>query len=99
MRINPQGLTDLLVRLDVRYGGERYEKRDMQLRVRQQFDALQKLDSGRVPWHIVDAAQSVEQVHKELLRIVQETTEKVNNGRPLGKMWQDGFVSLSMKDE
>lgn len=38
-----------------RYGGERYEKRDLQIRVRQRFAELQSLDekAGRVPWHVV----------------------------------------------
>ena len=39
----------------IRYGGERYEKRDLQIRVRQRFSELQSLDekAGRVPWHVV----------------------------------------------
>jgi hypothetical protein len=38
-----------------RYGGERYEKRDLQIRVRQRFSELQSLDekAGRVPWHVI----------------------------------------------
>jgi hypothetical protein len=38
-----------------RYGGERYEKRSLQMRVRSRFAELQHLDEkdGRVPWHVV----------------------------------------------
>ena len=38
-----------------RYGGERYEKKELQMRVRSRFAELQRLDEkdGRVPWHVV----------------------------------------------
>ena len=91
------------------YGNERYEKRDMQLRVRQQFAKLQAMDQQQernertldtkrhvVEWHVVNAAQSIEEVQEELATIVQETIAKVHGtedgiARPLGKMWCDGF--------
>ena len=51
-----------------RYGGERYEKRDLQMRVRKRFAELQSIDEkhGRVPWHVVDASQSIEEVKEKL---------------------------------
>lgn len=73
-----------------RFGGERYEKRDMQRRVRQRFAELQAADEGRVPWKIVSAAQSVEDVHADIWSIVVDTLEAIQQqGKPLGKMWQD----------
>jgi len=79
-----------------RYGGERYEKRDMQLRVREQFRALEKIDNGRIPWKVIDAAQSVEEVEADIWNVVCEVMENISNQeKPVGKMWQDGFYDLT----
>jgi len=78
------------------YGGERYEKRELQQRVRSRFTDLQNIDEaeGRVPWHIVDASQSIEEVQKNILTIVDETIQKLSDGKPLVKMWEDGIYTL-----
>jgi len=78
------------------YGGERYEKRDLQLRVRQRFSSLQRIDEteGRVPWHIVDASQSIEEVQENIWSIVNDTLQKVDDGKPLMKMWEEGDYEL-----
>lgn len=79
------------------YGGERYEKRDLQIRVRKRFAELQALDEeqGRVPWHVVDASQSIEEVTKELVTIVNETVERVGRETsPLRRMWEEGEYEL-----
>ena len=79
------------------YGGERYEKRDLQIRVRKRFAELQALDEkdGRVPWHVVDASQSIEDVTDELVRIVNETLERVDReSSPLKRMWEEGEYEL-----
>jgi hypothetical protein len=76
------------------YGQERYEKRDLQLRVRKQFEKLEKLDraEGRVPWHIVSAAQSVDDVRNDIWNIVQKTLAQVQSGTDtaVGKLWEEG---------
>jgi LAS superfamily LD-carboxypeptidase LdcB len=75
----------------VRYGEERYEKKEMQQRVRQRFSQLQAMDErdGQVPWYVVNAAQSIEEVQKEIKSIVEKTVERVNSEeRPLGILWQ-----------
>ena len=72
-----------------RYGGERYEKRDLQLRVRQRFSELQNEDEGRIPWHVIDAAQSVEAVTNDIVNIVNKVMEGVAQGKPLQKLWSD----------
>jgi dTMP kinase len=74
-----------------RFGQERYEKKEMQQRVRERFNQLQAMDErdGQVPWYVVDAAQSIEQVQKEINDIVEKTIEKVQKGKlPLGVLWQ-----------
>ena len=79
------------------YGGERYEKRDLQIRVRKRFAELQSLDEkhGRVPWHVVDASQSIEDVTAELSSIVNDIVEKVQKeSSALRRMWDDGEYEL-----
>lgn len=80
----------------LRYGGERYEKRELQLRVRQRFAELQAIDEAtqKIPWHIVDASQSIEDVQNQINTIVEETMERVKNGKPLYKMFDDGEYLL-----
>ena len=81
-----------------RYGEERYEKRDLQIRVRQQFEKLERLDkvNGRVPWYVVSAAQSIDAVQRDIWNIVLKTLARVKNGTgmTLGRLWDDGdYVS------
>jgi len=82
------------------YGGERYEKRDMQQRVREKFGELQKLDEARglVPWRVVNAAQTVEQVESNIWEIVSETVERCKD-KPVKKMWQEGDYDMSKHPE
>ena len=79
-----------------RYGGERYEKRDLQIRVRQRFAELQKMDEkqGQVPWHIIDASKTVEEVTVDIVSIVDATIKRVQEGKPLAKMWDEGDFVL-----
>lgn len=80
-----------------RYGGERYEKRELQIRVRQRFAELQSIDEkhGRVPWHVVDASQSIEEVKEKLAAIVTDTIERVQSdssgSAPLRRMWGEEY--------
>lgn len=95
-------ITSSLIDIARSYGGERYEKRDLQIRVRKRFAELQALDEkqGRVLWHVVDASQSIEDVTKELIAIVNETVDKVNKeSSPLKRMWEEGEYELpNLKD-
>lgn len=77
------------------YGGERYEKRDLQLRVRQRFNELQEADDGKIPWHMIDAAQSMEAVTEDIVKAVNKVLEDVSQGKPLQKLWSDGVIELS----
>jgi dTMP kinase len=73
------------------YGEERYENKDMQIRVRQRFADLQAVDekTGGVPWKVVNAEQSVEQVQADIWKIVQDTVEAAA-GESIRKLWMPG---------
>jgi hypothetical protein len=62
----------------------------MQLRVRERFSDLQKLDHGRVPWTIIDAAQSVEGAGRDIWKVASDTIERVGS-KPISKLWQEGY--------
>lgn len=47
-----------------------------------------------VPWHVIDAAQSIEQVQAEINTIVHDTMQRVAQGAPLRKMFQEGEYIL-----
>mmetsp|Transcript_18340 Transcript_18340/g.18594 ORF Transcript_18340/g.18594 Transcript_18340/m.18594 type:complete len:245 (-) Transcript_18340:541-1275(-) len=83
------------------YGNERYEKRDMQVRVRERFSQLQAIDEkdGRVPWYIIDASESIDKVETAIQKITHEILQKVNAGAPMRKMWEDGDYELPPQSE
>mmetsp|Transcript_874 Transcript_874/g.1526 ORF Transcript_874/g.1526 Transcript_874/m.1526 type:complete len:89 (-) Transcript_874:169-435(-) len=67
------------------------------MRVRQRFGELQSIDEkqGRVPWHVVDASQSIEEVKEKLVSIVADTLERVQReSAPLPRMWGEGEYEL-----
>jgi hypothetical protein len=69
----------------------------MQIRVRERFRALQKLDEGRIPWEIVDASQSIEDVGEDILAIAREAMERIEeDGKPLARMWEGGCYDLAI---
>ena len=69
--------------------------------MRERFAELQAKDEEhkRVPWHIVDASNSVEEVQKDINAIVERTLEKVQKGSPLYQMFQDGEYTLSIPEK
>ena len=79
------------------YGGERYEKKELQIRVRQRFAELQSIDEeqGRVPWHVVDASLSIDEVKAQIAKIATDTIERVQSeSAPLCRMWGEGEYEL-----
>jgi hypothetical protein len=63
----------------------------MQQRVRERFSQLQAMDQrdGQVPWYMVDAAQSIEDVQNDINDIVEKTVHKIQSEKtPLGLLWQ-----------
>lgn len=73
------------------FGEERYEKEEMQQRVRTVFDSLKLLDD--TPWHVVDASQSIEQVHNEIWALADATRLQVQQ-EPIRKLWESGEYDI-----
>lgn len=64
------------------FGQERYEKEEMQKRVRKNFQAMKTKS-----WSILDAKQSIEKLSEEIHEIAKRTIEEASN-KPLGKLWK-----------
>ena len=64
------------------FGTERYEKQDLQDRVRQLYAEMREHEDEREDIVIVDAGKSIEEVEEEILRIVKEA-KKQNEERVL----------------
>ena len=65
--------------------------------MRNRFGELQAIDEkqGRVPWHVVDASQSIEEVKEKLAKIVTDTVERVQtDNAPLNRMWGEGEYEM-----
>jgi len=68
----------------------------MQVKVRRIFDNLRFEDEGRIPWHVVDASGSVEDVQEKLRPIVLDTLNRVKiENLPLMKLWDEGIYDLN----
>ena len=79
------------------YGGEQYEKKELQIRVRQLYAELQSIDEeqGRVPWYVVDASLSIDEVKAQIAKIATDTIERVQSeSAPLCRMWGEGEYEL-----
>lgn len=66
------------------FGEERYETSAFQKTVQQKFEHLMKDPS--VNWQVIDASQSVEDVHKDIITRSLNTINKAQN-LPLGELW------------
>jgi hypothetical protein len=66
------------------------------MRVRDRFSELQALDlkNKKVDWHIVDASKTIEEVQSDINEIALKIIQKVNDGKALSKMFDDGEYSL-----
>ena len=65
---------------------------DFQTRVRARFAELQRLDSKEAtPWHVVNAAQTMDEVEGDVWKIVHSVLEAAvdKEQRPLGKLWEN----------
>ncbi|KAH7951529.1 hypothetical protein HPB52_010276 [Rhipicephalus sanguineus] len=73
--------------LDARdgFGDERYENAEFQAKVRANYDRLAALDSGTGRWVNVDATQSIETVHLNVLKAVLDAMSR--GVGDLGKLW------------
>ena len=63
------------------FGDERYEKKDMQLRVRENFLAMQGPN-----WHNVDASASMDEVEESIRLIALTVIEEVGNSE-VKELW------------
>jgi len=68
------------------YGEERYEKLEMQVRVREVFERIGK-EMGTGKWKTVDAGRTREEVEKDIWEKVSPLVEGVNE--PVGRLWSD----------
>ncbi|TNN74205.1 Thymidylate kinase [Liparis tanakae] len=67
------------------FGEERYETKVFQGVVQQKFEQLRKDPS--VNWQVIDASQSVEDVHKNITTHSLNTVEAAQN-LPVGELWK-----------
>lgn len=65
------------------YGAERYENIDFQAQVRAKFMDMKKADDlSPTPtprWRVLDACKSMEDIHQEIIQIVEETRSEVES--------------------
>uniref|UniRef100_A0A9L0TJ79 Thymidylate kinase n=2 Tax=Equus caballus TaxID=9796 RepID=A0A9L0TJ79_HORSE len=67
------------------FGRERYENRTFQESVSQRFHQL--MGDTTLNWKMVDASQSIEDVHKEIRELSEDTIQAAAQ-RPLGELWK-----------
>uniref|UniRef100_UPI00398F63E8 thymidylate kinase-like n=1 Tax=Pristiophorus japonicus TaxID=55135 RepID=UPI00398F63E8 len=67
------------------FGNERYENLAFQELVLEQFGELMKDES--LNWKVLDASQSIEDLHQEIISRVQKTIEKAGE-EPIGELWK-----------
>jgi len=71
------------------FGAERYEKKDFQEKVRESFLRLKAKDmgcAGAAPWHVINAAQSIDDLHAQIKALV-ERIEAEAADKPLQTLW------------
>ncbi|KAJ2516745.1 Thymidylate kinase [Coemansia sp. RSA 1939] len=65
------------------YGGEIYEKREMQIEVRVKFFSM--MDST---WSVVDAVKSPDEIHRQVVALTMKAIKKQEeNPAPISKLW------------
>ena len=73
------------------YGDERYETTEIQRSVRTMFDKLKDDDANAMPWTVVNADGTMEEVAAEIQKAVNKTLERVRaENPPIAKLWTDG---------
>ena len=61
------------------YGEERYEKEEMQRRVRGVFTQLQQDPKDPGDWRVIDASGTMEEVSDQIWSVVEPVLESVNH--------------------
>ncbi|XP_028817268.1 thymidylate kinase [Denticeps clupeoides] len=67
------------------FGTERYETSVFQQAVQSKFDQL--MEDPTVNWQVIDAARSVEEVHKDIKQFAMNTINAVEK-QPIGDLWK-----------
>ncbi|XP_062355194.1 thymidylate kinase isoform X4 [Cinclus cinclus] len=67
------------------FGHERYETSSFQEKVLQSFCCL--MEDKTLNWKTVDASKSIEDLHREIKSIAEETMQEVQN-KPLEELWK-----------
>lgn len=71
------------------YGEEKYEKREMQMRVRELFLTLLEVDGDEREMRVVDAGETVEVVGERIWEEVEEVVKQAGEGgcgKDIGKV-------------
>ena len=68
------------------YGEERYEKVEMQVRVREVFGRIEK-EMGAEKWVRIDAGRTREEVEKDIWKTVSPLVEGASE--PVSRLWSD----------
>ncbi|KAG2462897.1 thymidylate kinase isoform X1 [Polypterus senegalus] len=67
------------------FGAERYETSDFQTAVQQRFDHL--LLDASIHWKVIDASQSIEDLHSQIRSYSEDVMELVAR-QPIGELWK-----------
>jgi dTMP kinase len=68
------------------FGLERYEKEAFQKKVKTMYSQL--MEKAETPkWVVVDAARTIEEVHVDMKKIVEQTIEGIKEGDQIKKLW------------
>jgi hypothetical protein len=54
---------------------------------------------GQVPWHVINAARTIEEVQKDINIIVEKAVKDVQEGKELQKLWQDQAATSEINKE
>ncbi|KAK9826824.1 hypothetical protein WJX81_004382 [Elliptochloris bilobata] len=66
------------------FGGERYEREELQREVARQFMAMR--DGA---WHVLDASQSEGALHTQVRNIAEDVVDRCRAGPRVGTLWAD----------
>ena len=70
------------------YGEERYEKIDFQIKVREKFMTLKEEDEGKLPWYVLDATKSIDELQEEIQNIAKKVLED-NKDKQVKSLWTE----------
>nr|DBA25978.1 TPA: hypothetical protein GDO54_010294 [Pyxicephalus adspersus] len=66
------------------FGNERYETSDFQKKVQKRYAEL--MEDRSLNWEMIDAAQSMEDVHSAIRQMSEDIIEQAKD-QPIGKLW------------